>query len=259
MAFKQILKTVGHWIGKNSTKLLAAGAITSELLGFYFMHKEAPIVRDRIKALPEGATWKDKVKVATPVYLPAIAMGIISSGCIIGGCAAGEYKAALLSGLCSTSQTFVEKYERQLAEKVGPEVLTEAKTKAAAETMKPQIADENTIIYTGYGDDIFKEPFTERFFTSNIEAVNNGVAEYNRDLTGSISESVNCLLDKWGVPAAELGKYFCYNADDLYDRAGKKGLDISFEPGFAPNGRPCLNIIVHDSPKLWNGSRPKEC
>ena len=39
------------WTKRNSTKLLAAGAVVSQWIALWFMHKEAPIVKERLDAL----------------------------------------------------------------------------------------------------------------------------------------------------------------------------------------------------------------
>lgn len=259
MNIKPFLKTVGGWIKKNSTKLLTVGAIGANVAGYCFMHKEAPIVRDRLKALPEDAGVMDKIKTAGPVYLPAAAMLLISSACTIGCCAVGDKRAAILSTLATTSQAFVEKYEKELVEKIGPEKVEEAKAKAIQETIKPE-GSNNKICDTGYGTDIFYIPLTGTYFMSSPEAVRNAIADFNRDVTGSIWGSVAELCDKFGINENDYGtlaRYFGWNTDDLYDKGGKKGLDVSFEGGIAPNGHSCQILVMKDEVKLFSGERPK--
>lgn len=259
MSFNGVIKIVGKWCVKHSTKILAGVAIASEAAGFYFMHKEAPIVRDRLNELPEDAKLLDKVKVAAPVYIPAIGMFVLSTGSIIGGCALGEHRVATLSALYSASEAALTKYERHVRDAIGEDKANEVKKKAVEDAMheetKAQGKPEEFIYNTGHGTDIFKDPWTGRLFYSSRAHVELAIANFTKMLHTDIWASLNELYDCMDLERNNLGGYFGWNSDDISEG---KPLDVGYVAGFTQDGRSCTELVFYDPIKTHTGAAPKE-
>lgn len=217
MNIRPFFKTIWRWTKHNSTKLLAAGAITAEALGFYFMHKEAPIVRDRLDALPEDAKWTEKVKAAGPVYLPAIGMLILSTGCIVGSVAMGERKAAIMASLYSASEASLRRLEKKVVEELGPDKAKELHDKAVRELPEPTAdPDPSDIICTGKGNQLCFEAMTGQWFRSSLPAIENDSATFNKFIIRNCwAEFNDWLTDGLGLERAKLGDYVGFNLDHL--------------------------------------------
>lgn len=255
MNVRLIAKAVGGFMKRHSTKILAAGAIIAEGVGFYFMHREAPIVRDRLDELPKDATKMQKFKAAAPVYLPAAGMFLLSSGCVIGGCALGEKRAAVLTGLYTASETMLRKYEESMVENVGKEKARDISENSVKEVLRGEAkpTNGNEIIITGNGMDIFFEPFSGRYFTSSREAIDRGIAEFEKILHSDIWASINQLYDCLDIPRINLGGYFGWNADDIVDRP----FDVGFSGSIAPNKHSCQEMTFYNQIKLYDGTSPR--
>jgi len=253
MNVRPLVKTFANWCKRHSTKILATIAIGAEAAGFYFMHKEAPIVRDRLEELPEDAKMIDKIKAAAPVYIPAAGMFLLSSGAIVGGCALGEHRVAMLTGLYTASETALRKYEERVVEKLGKDQAREVKDETLKEVLKDSKTCGNEIIYTGNGGDIFFEPYSGRYFASSREAIDRGIAEFEKRLHSDIWCSLNQLYDCWDIPRTNLGGYFGWNSDDIIDGP----LDIGFSGSIAPNKHSCQEINFYNEIKLYDGSSPR--
>lgn len=213
MNLRPFFKGVWSWTKRNSTKLLAAGAITAEALGFWFMHKEAPIVRDRLDELPEDAKWYEKVKVAGPVYLPAIGMMLLSMGCIVGGCAMGEKKAAVMASLYSASEASLRRLEEKVVKEIGPEKAKELHDQAAEELAKANPPKPSNVKNTGKGTDLFFDRRTGQWFLSSYNAVKNDAVDFNNYLREKMIMEFNDWLEFVGEERAELGDYFGFDND----------------------------------------------
>jgi len=254
---KLVAKAVLDFCKKNSTKILAGVAIVSQGAGFYFMHKKAPIVNEKLKSLDKNATVMDKLKIVGPNYAIPFGLFLLSSGCIIGGVISGEKKIAIVNGLYTASQAALTKVEEEMVAKVGPEQAEEAQNKAVeaflTDEKKPAIATKEQVFNTGYGTDLFKEPFSGRYFYSSRPAVENGIASFNREITGDMSASVNDLLAYWDLDPCELGTYVGWNVDDIYNDGGRCGLDVSFEAEMSPWNESCQAIKIHNKVKFWDG------
>lgn len=248
MDFKPVFKGLWKWTKRNSTKLLAAGAISAEILGFWFMHKEAPIVRDRLEELGPDAKWYEKVKIAGPVYLPAIGMLVLSMGCIVGGCALGERKVAIMAGLYSASEASIRRLEEKIVKEIGPEKAKQLHDAAAEELAKANPPKKENIIETGNGDKLFFESMTGQWFRSSYEAVKNAQADFNLSLAdekSAWSPDFNEWLDYLRIEHAKFGEYFMFNKESpllLIISDGHKSedgeqyyiLEYTSSPGYGP-------------------------
>lgn len=252
MNTRPFLKAIASWCRRHSTKILAGAAIAAEAAGFYFMHREAPVVRDRLNELPEDAKFIDKFKAAAPVYIPSAGMFLLSSGAIVGGCALGEHRVAMLTSLYTASETMLHKCEEKIVEKYGKEEAKAMKEEAVKEVLHNQASTGNEIIYTGNGLDVFFEGYSGRYFASSREAVDRGIAEFEKRLHSDIWCSLNQLYDCWDIPRTDLGGYFGWNADDIID----KPFDVGFSGSIAPNKHSCQEIHFYNEIKTYDGSTP---
>lgn len=249
MNLRPLMKTLWDWAKRNSTKLLAGGAIGSEIFGFWLMHKEAPIVRDRLDELGDDATWKEKFKAAGPVYLPAAGMLLLSIGCIAGGCAVGEKKAALIASLYSASQATLQRTEQELIEAVGPEKAQEIHRRVANDILKDNPMDPTMVEETGKGKILFFDPLAGRYFRSSPDAVKNDTADFKNYVLSKCFGSVNDWYEHLGIRRAKLG--------DSQGWLIEHNIDMWLDEGHHDCGELCWVIRHLNEPVLYNGKRPK--
>lgn len=247
---KGLVGAMAKWARKNATKILAGLAISTEALGFYFMHKEAPIVRDRLDELPEDAKWYEKVKAAGPVYLPAIGMFILSSGSIIGGCALGEKRIAAVTSLYTMTESMARKSEAKLAEMLGDDKAKEAHEKVAQEIVNENPVAMEHVENTGFGNVLFYDPLTARYFRSSLEAVKNNNADFKSLVVDKIWGTVNDWYEFQGLKRAEFGDFFGWNVNHQ--------LNCYFDESHADNGELCWVIRHINKPITGDGKPPKD-
>lgn len=247
-----IFKGLWSWTKRNSTKLLTASAIVSQWVALWFMHKEAPIVKERLEELGEGANWKEKFKVVAPVYWPAIGMMGLSSGCIIGGFAAGERKAALMASLYSASEASLRKLEDEVVKKVGKEKAQEIHDAVADEMVKeePPMPGVN-IEYTSNGEELFWEPWTGRWFMSSLDAFAENNRKFQDYVMSNMWGSFNDWCEMQGLSKAQAGDIVGWNVDhqfECYTRGDDRAIDKKLY----------YQICYVNRPVLYNGKEPRE-
>lgn len=250
MTIKPIMKAIIKFGKKHSTKLLAGGAIGAELLGFWFMHKEAPVVRKKLDELPKGSGILDRIKIAGPIYWPAFLMLGVSSGCIVGGCVLGEAKLAEMTSLAMASEAALSRYEKKVIDELGPKKANEIQQDIAKDLMKerPVGGSSCEIIATSDGADIFYDTLSGRYFTSCEKAIYEAVARVNKEIQGGVGMWVtaNEWYSELGLPAIPLGKSVAWNPDNILK------IEIgNFEETW--DGRPCKPILYFRSPVIYNG------
>lgn len=236
----QVIKLVWRIVKKHAPKILAGGAICTELLAMWFMHKEAPIVRDKLDALPQGASLFDKLKTAAPVYIPALAMILASSGCIIGGTIVGGRREAQLVELASASAATLANYQKKAVEVLGPEKAQEIQDQVAQKLIEEKPPTDMNIYSTGRGDQLFFEPLTARYFTSAKSDIERAVNRINRRLISEMWVTTNEWFEEIGLEEAGLGESNGWNIDHP--------IELYYSPQAAPDDRTCWVIGYRDRP-----------
>lgn len=253
MNVRMIFKTMSRWCAKNATKLLAGGAILSEMAGFWFMHKEAPIVRDRLDALPEDAKWTEKIKAAGPVYLPAFGMLLLSCGCTIGGCVVGNKQIAVATSLYSASEAALRKLENNMVKELGPEQAQKVHDAVAKEVLAENPVTCNTIYETGKGSDIIYDPLSGRYFRSSPSAVIAAGARLNNKISSNDLNdywaSVNDWYEELGLPTVGLGGAYGWNRNHKFETYQDPQ---SWNLTTTEDGHAAFVITYHERPVLYN-------
>ena len=249
MKGKLLLRGVLNWCRRNSTKILSVTAIASEAVGFYCMHKEAPIVRDRLDELPEDAKWYQKAKVAVPVYLPAIFCFTVSSGSIVGSLIAGERKVAEISSLYNVTSAIARKTEEKLIEAVGPEKAKEIKGKVAQDILDDNpIVMDDSVELTGKGNVLFFDPYNARYFRSSLDAVKNDFADFRGLVSEKCWRSYNDLYTCLGIRESKSGAIVGWNI--------RHNLNAWLDEGHSSTGELCWVIRHINEPLLGSGKDP---
>lgn len=254
MNVRRIVRIAGKWCKNNAGKIFAGCAIATEMLGFWFMHKEAPIVRDRLDELGENANWKDKIKAAGPVYLPALGMLVLSTGSIIGGCVAGEKKAAVLTGLYTASEAALRKYERKVVDKIGRDKAQEIQDAIAKDYISenPPAVGRNKIYATGNGDKLIYDPLSGRYFTSEPSKIIAAMNLLNHRILSEEWVSVNEWYEELELEPVGLGDDKGWNHDHM--------IDIPDDPDRwsttqSPDNVPCFIITYYNRPVMYKKNR----
>ena len=250
MNVRGLFKGLWSWTKRNSTKLLAASAVVSQWIALWFMHREAPIVKEKLDALPENATWKDKAKVIVPVYWPAVGMMLLSSGCVVGGCAAGERKAALMASLYSASEASLRKLEKEVVDKIGKEKAQEIHDAIADDMMKEKPPAPENIEYTGNGGDLFYDPWLGCWFASSLEAFEEGNRKFKSWILNNMWGSFNDWREFQGLRKAQAGEFVGWNVDhqfECYTRGDDRDSDKKLY----------YYIQYVNRPILYNGKEPR--
>lgn len=248
MKFKGLVHTVNMFAKRHSTKILAGIAIVSEGLGFYFMHKEAPIVRKKLDELGPDAKWYEKVKVAGPIYLPAIGMFALSSTSIIGGCIIGEKRVAAISSLYSVTEAMARKTEEKLVEVLGEEKAQEVHSAVAKEALSANPVNPEDVTLTGHGNVLFFDPLCHRYFRSSVEAVKQANADFKSYVVDKVWGSVNDWYGYLDIGDAELGQYVGWNHSH--------NIEAWLDADHTSNGELCWVIRQLREPVLYDGKFP---
>lgn len=236
-----ILKPLWGFCKKHATKILAGLAIGSEAAALYLTAKEAPVVKEKLEALPEDATKMDKFKVTAKGYLPAGAAATVSFVSIAMSVVVGEHQKMALAVAGSAYQAAAAKYQEALIKKGGREEVEKVERELAEEKIAHPVPGETLpVISTGKGDQLIYDPLSGRTFTSTWDEVEKASIRINKKIFGSIWVTTNEWYEELGLDGIGLANDKGWNVDNM--------MDIGSQAVKTPDGRSCLSICYYNRP-----------
>ena len=238
-------KTVGKYSPQILTGIGIAGMITTTVLAVKATPKALTLIEEKKKELQSDAlTPVDTVKATWKCYIPAVSTGVLSAACLIGANSIGTRRTAALATAYKISETALHEYKDAVLESVGEEKVKEIKEKVAEKKAQKLEIDEDDIIVTTKGKDLCLDPWSERTFTSSMEAIKKTINELNNSMMFDMSgyASLNDFYKKLGLTPTKAGDVLGWNIMD-----GLIEDDIS--SWITKDGKPCLVIDFVNAPE----------
>lgn len=206
---KLMLSTGKAFLSMNSPAILTGLGITGVVATAFSTGKAVWSLRDvpfdvTLKDIKEQGLWK---RFIIPV---TIAGGTIL--CFIGiNNRYGRIIAAVTSMATLREQELLDTKDAmgKILKKGDIEKIDQEKAKATL-SRNPQ-PSEDLIIHTKYGNDLFFDSMSGRYFRSSMEHIVQGINNVNEMLNNGNFVSVNELYDEWGLPGIEFGDILYMN------------------------------------------------
>ena len=222
----QYVEKVGLLLKKNSPTILTGLGIVGFVSTVVIACKETPKAitlmeeeqerQDRNEESGPVAKAKMIVSVA-PAYLPAVGLGIVSAGCIIGANHVNlQRNAAFATAYGMLAKEFSE-YQGSVAEKFGKKKFDELKDSVAVKPVKDNPPTEDLYIDTGMGSDKCFERYSGRYFRCDAEHLRQMENYINREMLSDdlLSISLNSVYEIMKLPPVKNGELIGWNAHDL--------------------------------------------
>lgn len=260
MNIRPYLKAAEKFTTDNSPLILtaigAAGVLTTAILAAKGGHE----AQKRIDAELERRKWEaSKTDEATQVYIanggapltpkemavltwsayaPACGAAAFTVAAIVASNRVSTKRAAAMAAAYSLSVEAFDEYRDKVKEKLGERKETVVRDEIAKERIgNNPPTNDNTIIVTHDGDQLFQDSWSGRYFKSNHEAVRRAVNELNHVVN---SEGTATLTDFYGF----LGLAKTRESDEI-GWAADKLLDVYFSPVLHDDGKTAVMAIEY--------------
>lgn len=190
--------------------------------------KEAPVAADRIKKAEtekgETLTVVEKAKIATPVYAPAIGIGVTTIGCVVGMTVLDRRSQASLASAYGLVSTGFSRYKGKVKELFGEE----AHQKVVDSITKETVKDTEVLAYglggatsLEFGVDeeirLFYDTFSDRYFETTIGKVLQAEMHLNRNFCIGGEVALNEFYEFLGLEHIDGGDDIGWTIqDELY-------------------------------------------
>lgn len=187
-----------RFLEKNAPTILTAiggaGVVATTVTAVKATPKAIDILEEAKNAKGEELTTLEIVRVAAPVYIPSILLGVSTIACIFGANALNKrQQAALMSAYALANTTFKE-YKSKVQELYGEEADTKVKNEIAKDKYEKVDSPKND------GLELFFDEFSGRFFRSTLAEVQRAEYDLNRDLTMQEWATINNFYDHLKIP-----------------------------------------------------------
>lgn len=246
-------RNLSKFVVKESPSILAGlaagGVITTTVLGITATPKALRLIAEEEEARANDPntpscelTKIDIIKIVWPVYVPTLAAGLTTIGCIIWGNSISLGRNAALASVYAVSEKTFREYQQKVVETIGEKKEEQIRDDIAQDRLNKNPASENQIIVTGKGENLFYDSLSGRYFKSDMETVRKVVNDFNYELLLDMYKPLNEFYYELGLEGTEMGRDTGWNVETGV-------LDIKYSAKLADNGIPCVVMDYKISPK----------
>lgn len=225
---------------KHSTKILTGVGITGLVGTTVLAVKATPKVLD-ILEVEKAELEVDKlapldiIKLSWRPYLPAIALGVFSTSCIVGAYNINARKTATIAAACTLSETAFRTYADKTLEVVGDKAEQEIREAVGKQKILDNPAPESMMLINSDTDTICYDGLSGRYFKSDKETLRAAENTLNSIMLSDTYISLNDYYCEIGLDNISLGNVIGWHIDD-----GK--MTFRYSSILDPKGRPCLFV-----------------
>lgn len=195
-----------------------------------------------MKTEDEPLTVKEVVKLTWKFYLPAAISAGLTTASILTGNSIQARRYAALASLYEIAQTGLERYQDKIVEVVGKNKAEKVDAAVAKDVTDNNPVKEEEIVITGYGNALFFDTLTGRYFRGDLEHIRQVVNSFNQELMTDMYKPVNDFFLDIGLDPVELGRHIGWDID-------KGMLSIRYTTIIAVNSQPCIVLNYNVEPR----------
>ena len=234
------------FVKRNSSTILtcvgAVGVVATTVVAVKSTPKAMSLLEDAKKDKGEDLTKVEIVKIAGPVYIPTIVLGVSTLACIFGAnLLSKKAQASLMSAYALVDSSYKD-YRKKVDELYGEEAGTKVRAEIAKDEYKAapiQVDDDRRLYYDMYSRQYFRStPFEVQ------------LAEYELNKSLMLDDGV-CLNDWYrhlGIDQLEQGFDFGWTTGANMEAYWQTWIDFKHEKVIMDDGLECIIISFNQEP-----------
>lgn len=234
-----LLKDVKKGMAKYSPEILTgvgvAGMITTTFLAVKATPKAIRLIENAEMDKQDKLTVPEKIKYSWKPYLPAAITGVASITCLIGASSVNAKRNAALATAYELTKTTLTEYREKVKEEIGEKKEKTIREKVAKDRVTKNPIDNNTVIITNDGEQLFLDGASGRLFKSDIEKIKAAINEVNRRMIYSNYVSLSEFYDELGLEHTNTSDYLGWNLDSGL-------IEVEYDTKITTDGRSCITL-----------------
>lgn len=235
MTLSSVAKQLEKYAADNSPQILTgigvAGTITTAFLTGKATFKAAELLEYEYNA-GRFLDKKEKGLLVWKLYVPPVVAGALTVTSIITANRIGNRRAAAMAAAYAVSERMFDEYKSKVVEKLGERKEQTVRDEVAQDRLNRNPVSETHVFQGSGGDVLCYEPFTGRYFKSDMEAMKKAQNDTNYAVLNNFYASLTDFYNHLGLDRTDMSDEFGWNSDDL--------LELTFTTGMSDDARPCL-------------------
>lgn len=228
------------------TGLGIAGMITTTVMAVKATPKALDLLEDATEEKwvekNEDLTKLEVIRTAIPCYIPAIIVGTVSVGCLIGASSVNMRRNAALATAYAISESTLKEYKGKILEELGEKREKEIRDSIDKDHVTKTPLNKSEVIITEKGNTLCFDKLSGRYFRSDIEKLRRVENDLNRRMRDDMYISLNEFYWEIGLEGIKIGEDIGWNIDTGY-------IDLDFSSQLADDGTPCLVLDYGVAPR----------
>lgn len=247
--FLKVVNNLKSTTIKHSPEILTGigitGMITTTIMAVKATPKALDIMAD-VKAIhaedtDRKAFAKDVLTKVAPIYLPAVIVCFLSTGCLIGASSVNLRRNAALATAYTLSETALREYQDKVVETIGDKKEQHIRDEIAKDRVERNPVSKQEVLVTAKGETLCYDSLSGRYFKSDMEVLKRATNELNRRMLSEDYISLNDFYDEIGLSYTKIG-------EDIGWRVDKGFIELVFSSQLASDGTPCLVLDYQVAP-----------
>ena len=224
------------------TCLGGAGVIATAVVAVKSTPKALELLKEAEVEKGEELTRVEKIKMAGPVYIPSILIGIGTLSCIFGANIMNKrHQAALVSAYTLLDSSFKE-YKQKVKNVYGEDGEKTIRAELAKDKLKDVDLDEYEDEYEDEKQ-LFYDEYSKRYFRATNETVLRAEYELNKLLAEDCYVGLNELYDLLGIDPVDYGEYVGWSSAQMFEMYWSSWINFHHEKVEMEDGMECF--IIH--------------
>lgn len=245
--YKNLLSKSQLYLKRNAPTILtcvgAVGVVATTVTAVKATPKALQLLELAEEQKGGSLTNLDKFRIAGPVYIPTVVIGVSTLACVFGANALNKRQQASLVSAYAMLDSSYKEYKKKVKELHGDEAANEITEKIAEDKY-----DKNTV--EGDGKELFYDEFSGRFFRSTLEKVQRAEYELNRDLVMRDWVMLNEFYEYLGIPKVENGDAIGWSTCMNMEMYWQSWIDFSNRKTVTDDGKEYYIITMFEEPML---------
>ena len=241
-----LLQVSKRFLDKNASTILTClggvGVVATAVITAKAAQKALSLIEKAEKEKGEELTKIEKVKVATPVYIPAVITGAATVACIFGANSLNKRSQAALMSAYALLDSSYKDYKKKITEIYGVDADSKIRNEIAKEKYEEIEVDD--------GKKLFYDYFSNRYFESTMEKVLYAEYNINRSLSMNGYAALNEFYEFLDIPAMEYGSEIGWSQAELFETSWQNWLDFHHDIVEMDDGLECCIISMMHEPSL---------
>lgn len=241
-----LLNSTKMFFKRNGSTILtcvgAVGVVSTTVMAVKATPKALILLDQAKEEKGEELTVLETVKVAGPVYIPAVVIGVSTIACIFGANALNKRQQASMASAYALLDTSFKEYKKKVTELYGED----ADTKIKQELAKDKYVGDSEL--NENNKQLFYDEFSGRYFESTMENVLRAEYELNRRLSSFAGLYLNEYYDLLNIPRVDYGDYLGWSASEVYDMCWENWVDFEHTKATIADDLDCQIISFHPEP-----------